>query len=260
LEKVGWTGVIDEFNEAARVANPSVPEPILITTSGIVLAGFGPWRFAVFERRDEVPCIEYSLSEDEALLFILTHHQTRCGWNDFVRICLALTREHELQQKALDNMRTGGKLKGLANLPEAQLIDVRKGTARAAGVGERNVTNVRTILQRAHPTLIEALKEGTLSINRAHQLCNLPKADQLDQFIEYSQERATNRVIRRSIPRQKEKRADLDVLAVLEALQRQEVQQPGSVEVRIGRHKRTVVLLGQDDVAGSHSQKGPKLT
>jgi len=156
-------------------------------------------------------------------------------------------------------MRAGGKLKGLANLPEADRIDVRKEIARAAGVGDRNVSNVRAIRQTAHPTLVRALKEGALSINRAHQLCKLPKAEQLEQFVRYSEERATNRVIRRSIPQPKEKKASLDVLAVLDVLQRQEARQPGSVAVRVGRHKRTVVLNGEDLSAGLPSQHELKL-
>jgi len=259
LDELDWVGVTGDLSQA-RLTNQSVPEPILITTNGTILAGFGRWRSAFFEGRHEINCIEYPLNEEESLQFILTHHQTRCGWNDFVRIRLALTLEPNLQQKALDNMRAGGKFKGLANLPEAQHINVRKEIARVAGVGDRNVSNVRTILKVAHPRLIEALRNGTLRINRAIQFCKLPKADQLEQFIRYSEDRATNRVIRRSIPQPKEKKASLDVLAVLDALQCQEARQPGSVAVRVGRHKRTVVLVGQDYVAGPHSQKELKLT
>jgi hypothetical protein len=58
----------------------------------------------------------------------------RRGLNDFVRIRFALTMEPHLEQKALDNMRAGGKLKGFANLPEARHIDVEKEIARIAGV------------------------------------------------------------------------------------------------------------------------------
>jgi hypothetical protein len=260
LEELGWAGEIDEFNEAARVSHPSVTDPILITMNGTILSGFGRWRSTVFDGQLEINCIEYPIGEDESLEFILTHHQTRCGWSDFVRIRLALTLEPNLQRKALENMRTGGKLKGLANLPEAQHVNVRKEIARAAGVGDRNVSNVRTIIQRAHPTLIGALKEGILSINRAIQLSNLPKTQQLEQFIRYSEERATNKVIRRSIARPKEEKTSLDVAAVLDALQHQEARQPGSVAVRVGRHKRTVVLIGQDLIVGPHSQKELTLT
>ena len=51
LEELGWTGVIDEFNDAARLKEQSVPEPILITTNRTILAGFGRWRSAVFDGR-----------------------------------------------------------------------------------------------------------------------------------------------------------------------------------------------------------------
>ncbi len=250
LEELEWTGVVEEFNDAARLPNTPVPEPILITTNGTILAGFGRWRLAVFEGRREIHCIEYPISEDESLEFILTHHQPRSGWNAFVRVCLALTLELGLQQRALDNMRAGGKYKGSANMPEAQHVDVRQKIASVAGVCARNVSNVKTILEVAHPRLREALQNGTLRINRAIQFCKMPKAEQLEQFIRYSEERATNMVIRRSIPEPKAKKASIDVTAVLEALQRKEAQRPGSVAVRIGRHKRTVVLVGQDLLAG----------
>ncbi len=260
LEELGWTGVIDEFNDAARLTNPSVTESILITTNGTILAGFGRWRLAVFERKHEIRCIEYPFGEDEALQFIISHHQPQRGWNAFIRIRLALKLEPYFQQRALDNMSAGGKYKGSANLPNVPRIDVRQEIARAAGVGARNITNVRTILGVAHPRLLEALRDGALTINRAIQFCKLPRAEQLEQFIRESEERATNKVIRQSIARPKEEKASPDVVTVLDALQHQEARQPGSVAVRIGRHKRTVVLIGQDLLTGPHSQKELKLT
>ena len=133
LTELGWTGVIDELNDAARLKNQSVPDPILITTNGTILAGFGRWRSAVFEGKNEIKCIEYPLSEDESLQFIIRHHQPERGWNAFTRIRLALKLEPYLQQKALENMRAGGRYKGSANLPEAEHIDVRQEIARLAG-------------------------------------------------------------------------------------------------------------------------------
>src|SRR5881296_1631202 len=95
-----WTGAIEEFNEAARLKDQTVAEPILITTNGTILAGIGRWRLALFEGKQEIHCIEYVLTEEESLEFILTYHQPRSGWNAFVRTCLALTLEPSLQQKA----------------------------------------------------------------------------------------------------------------------------------------------------------------
>jgi hypothetical protein len=255
FEALGWAGAIDEFNEAALQSNAFVSEPVLITTDGTILAGFGRWQSALVAGRPEIPCIEFALNEDESLQFILAHHQIRRGWNAFVRIRLALTLKPSFRQRALDNMHAGGKYKGLANLPEVQRIDVSQAIADIAGVGARNVRTAETILETAHPRLIEALQTGTLKINRAIQFCKLPRAEQLEPFIRYSVERATNNVIRRSIPRRKEEKTRVDVLAVLDALQRQEARQPGSVTVRVGRHKRTVVLLGEDLIALLPSQK-----
>ena len=93
--------------------------------------------------RHEIDCIEDPLSEGEALQFILTHHQTRCGWNDFVCIRLALTLEPNLQQTVLDNMRARSKFKGSTNLSEVDRVDVREKIARRAGPGTGNVGKVR---------------------------------------------------------------------------------------------------------------------
>ena len=77
LEELGWIGLLDEFNDAARLTNPFVTEPILITTNGTILAGFGRWRAAVLNGGHEINCIEYPLSDDEALQFIIRHHQSQ---------------------------------------------------------------------------------------------------------------------------------------------------------------------------------------
>lgn len=254
LQELGWTGV-DEPNNAAQLKNQSAPEPILVTSSGIILAGFGQWQLAVLEGRSEIHCIEYPLNDDESLQFILNHDQIRRGWSAFVRICLALTLEPSFQQKAIDNMRAGGKLKGWTSLPVAQHFEVRERIASAAGVCARNVSEVKTILEIAHPRLIAALRDGALTINGAMQFCKFPKAEQLEQFIRHSQDRETDKVIRRSITRPKEQQTSLDVATVLDALHQQEARQPGLVVVRVGRLQRTVILIGQDLLTRPHSQK-----
>jgi len=100
LEALGWTGVVDEFNAAARLKEQSVPEPILITTNGTILAGIGRWRSAIFNGTHALNCIEYPLSENEALQFIISHHQPQRGWNAFIRIRLALKLDLFPEQSA----------------------------------------------------------------------------------------------------------------------------------------------------------------
>jgi hypothetical protein len=255
LEKLGWSGLVDEFNKAVRPATHSIDPPILIATDGTILAGFGRWRLAVFEQRPDIYCIEHSLSADDSLTFILAHHQTQRGWNAFVRIRLALTLKPSLQQAALHNMRAGGKYKGLANLPEAHHVDVRQQVADTAGVCPRNVGNVEAILKIAHPTLIKALGNGMLKINRAMELCKLPHSEQLEEFIRYSEERATSKVIRRCLGQARKSEISLDRDSVLEALNRREQLRSGSFSVRIVRTKGTVILVGQGLLDEINAQK-----
>jgi hypothetical protein len=255
LEKIGWSGLVDELNDAAGSAIHPTHDPIFIAMDGTVLAGFGRWRLAVFEQVPEIYCIEHSLSADDSLMFILNHHQTQRGWNGFVRIRLALTLKPSFQQAALNNMRSGGRYKGLANLPEAHHVDVRQQVADLAGACPRNVGNVETILKLAHPTLIKALENDTLRIYRAMQFCKLPRGEQLEQFIRYSEDRATRKAIRHCLAAPRKDDLSLDPGAVIEALRRQEGPNAGSVLVRIVRHKRTVILVGQDLLPEINSQK-----
>src|SRR5438132_6577277 len=129
LDELDLIDLAGELNEAAQLKDQSLPEPILITTNGTILAGFGRWRLALRESKQEIPCIEYPFSEDESLQFILTYHRPRIGWNAFVRTCLALTLEPYLQQRAVENMRIGGKYKDSASLPDLRRIDVRQALA-----------------------------------------------------------------------------------------------------------------------------------
>src|SRR5215813_11268522 len=241
LVEVGWTGGIDDLNDAARLKNHSLPEPVLITTTGTILSGFGCWRLAVFESRGQIECIEYEVSENECLQFILSHHRSRRGWNNFVRIRLALRLEPSLRQKALDNMRVGGKYKGSATLPDLERVDVRQQIAGLAGVSTRNVSNVKTILQIAHPRIIEALTDSTLTINRAMQFCKLSRAEQLEQFIRYSTERVTGKVIRQSLSQPSDQESSAYLFKVLDALRQQESKQPGSISIRLSARNQSVL-------------------
>jgi hypothetical protein len=146
----------------------------------------------------------------------------------------------------MENLRAGGRYKGLATVPEAYHIDVRHRVARVAGVGDRNVDKVRDILSAAHPKLIQALRDGTLSINRAFKWCSLPKGQQLERFIDDCMERATDETICRYV---KESTTEIEASMALNRLQLQEKQVPGSVLIRFGRNTQTIVLVGRDIAA-----------
>ncbi len=150
-----------------------IREPVLITDTGNLISGFAEWHAAACAGHAEIDCIEFRLNDDEALQLLLTLHRPRPGWNAFMRTELALQEERFFQSRALDNQAAGGKHKGLANLPKAEHIDVRQEIAKLAGVCARHVGNVKVILKKAHPQLIEALRSGNVKISRALQLCRL---------------------------------------------------------------------------------------
>ena len=254
LQELGWTGPINEFNNATRLKDQPVPVPILITTNGTILAGFGRWRSALSDDRHEINCIEYPLSEEEALRFIISHHQPQSGWNAFIRIRLALRLKANFQQRAFDNMSAGGKYKGSTNLPDADCIDVRQEIANHAGTGTSNVAKVEAILEHAHPNIIVALQNGSLSIHRAWQWCKLSMMQQKEEFARYEEECIRRKILREfSIGQPK---VSLDPAKVIEVLEHEETRQPGSIMIRASRGRRTVVIVGQDllPLVGEHKE------
>jgi hypothetical protein len=235
FELLGGISTLEELNYAGLVKDEplsSPADPVLITPRGIVLAGFGRWRIALSEGISEINCIEYQMSEDEALSFILSHYRARRQWNRFVLICLALTLEPTLQERALTNMQAGGRLKGSAKLPEAQHIDVRERIGNLAGVSAHYVSDVKAILPAAHSKLIEALTNGTLSIPRALRLIKYPKPEQLLRFAQEIEERNLDKIIRKCLRASDGTEAEADVIRLLEALLNVEMQKPGSIRLR----------------------------
>jgi ParB-like chromosome segregation protein Spo0J len=185
----GWL-----INSESQDKPQGVREPILITKRGILLLGFAEWHAAICAGQPEIDCTEYALNDDEALQLILTLHRSRAAWNDFTRTELALEQELYFQSKALANQVAGGKHKGLANLPEAQHIDVREKIADLAGVCSRTVGNVKLILKKAHPSVIESLHNGTITINAGLEICKVGTTGQVEELARYLTKRVNNKL------------------------------------------------------------------
>jgi len=196
---LGLVGSLINQTVYGRRPPETVPEPILITSSGIVISGIREWHAAVSEGRHAVNCTEYQLSDDEALQVILILQQSRGVWNAFTRVQIALQQEPYLQTKAHANQVVGGKDKGWANLPEARQIEVRQEIAYLAGACPRNVSKVKAILLKAHPRLIEACQTGVVTIHCASKLCRRPKDEQLEDLTHYLNRRSNGKTTRQAI-------------------------------------------------------------
>ncbi len=242
-----------ELNEAERLKQHATT-PILISSDGIILAGFGRWKFALRHEKREIACIEYALGEEESLQFILSHHKPQRGWNAFVRTRLALTLEPHIQRRAVKNMQDGGKYKRSAKLPSLQHIDVRREIALIAGVGARNVSNVKILLKAAPPCLLSALRDGTLTINKAVGFCKLPITNQVKAFTRSIEERAIDVVIRHSLRRNSKPKPCPHTAFILTALQQYESRFPGSVLVSRGRSGRITISASNEVLEQSNPQ------
>src|SRR5438270_5084596 len=197
--KLNLIGTLINYAVHGRKPQGSVPEPILITSSGIVISGVREWHAAVSEGRSAVDCTEYQLSDDEALQLVLTLQQSRGAWNAFTRIQIALQHEPYLQARARANQVAGGTNKGSANLPEASQIDVREEIAYLAGACPRNVSKVKIIIDKSHPRLVEACQSGLVTIHRALQLCRLPENEQVEGLSCYLNERSSRKATRHAM-------------------------------------------------------------
>lgn len=247
LVEIGFCAFLPELQEVARRQDTVVPEqPVLVTQSGVILAGFGRWQMAVSQRVPSIECVEYTLPDDDALQFMLSLQKKRGNhWNAFIRIRLALMLEGTLQQRALTNMQMGGRYKGSATLPKAAQIDVREQIAAIAGAGGRNVSKVKEILDKGHARILGEVANGSMSINRAHLLSRLSRSTQLEALTdEYCDRVASD--IEGELLQQAIDNRPLETTAVLTSLQQQEKRQPGSVSIRLSRRKRSVVLVGED--------------
>jgi hypothetical protein len=159
---------------------------------------------------------------------------------------LALEQEPYFQSKALANQIAGGKHKGLADLPKAQHIDVREKIADLAAVSPRTVGNVKLILKKAHPSMIEALHNSTISINAALDLCKSDRTQQVEELAHLLMKRSNNKTYRAYIDKLHVEQLGADLSAFFGKLQQFEATKPGSVEIRSGTGKRTVIILGKD--------------
>jgi hypothetical protein len=176
-------------------------DPLVVTCDHIVIDGYARWQLARRQGRAALTCLEYQLSQDESLQWILERHQRQRGLNPFIRILLALDLEPSLQEKARANQRVGGEEKGRSNLTQAHRVVVRSQVASAAGTSSGSVTKVKQLLLTAHQEVAEALRCGEISIHRAWLWSKLLPNQQLDALKMYRTKKGMGKAIRDALAR-----------------------------------------------------------
>jgi hypothetical protein len=181
-------------------------DPLIVTRDRTIIDGYCRCDLARRQGRTTVTCIEYDLTEDEALLWLLRRHGRSKGLNDFCRILLALELEPSLKTKALANQQSGGQSKGSSKLTEAERVDVRSEIAAAAGVSLGNVTKVKQVIATACTELQDALRNGEVSIHRAWLWRELSSENQRQALMQYRGEKGVKKTIRRLISKHRPKK------------------------------------------------------
>ena len=185
-------------SRVARQAGP-IHEPLLTTTDGTILDGHARWQVAMERHWPSLCCLEYDLTEKEALQFVIEHHRTSEGLNDFCRIRLALRLEPYFREGPYRRQRAGSTNMGASNLTNVGRIDVRADIARVAGVSTGNVTKVKQLLETVIPEIREQLRRGEVRIHRAWQWRHLSAKQQREALWKHQNRRDIRQTIRRLI-------------------------------------------------------------
>ena len=122
------------LNELLERGEDAFLFPLIVTSSGIVIDGYARLEVARLQGRTAVECVEYNISEEEALRRFLLCHRPAPGLPPFSRIAMARGLTKSFKEKALQHQQAGGKEKGSSKLAESERIDVRKEIAAVAGV------------------------------------------------------------------------------------------------------------------------------
>ncbi len=236
---------------------PSKPDPVSVTRDGTILKGHEVCELARRMGPERLPCLEYDLDEEEALLWIIEHSHQDPELNPYHRVLLALDYEPSFRQRARENQRLGGQFKGLTTLSEAQAINCRREIARLAGVSEGTLAKVRRLLQAGCPELLEALGEGEVSIHRADVWLRNPEK-QLDQLTLYRSLRGITSTIDSLLHRHRTahtaEKGQLDIQRIERALAAMDTQRKASVLVGTVQISGEVILLSNALLQALESQ------
>jgi hypothetical protein len=185
-----------KLSALAQVGDLAFREPLVISRTGTIIDGHARWELARRQGHSMLPCIEYRLSEEEALQWLVQRHGRSDHLNAFCRILLALELEPWLTEQARSHQQAGGQNKGSSKLTEADRLDVRSRIARVAGASTGNVTKVKQLIAAADPEILQALRGGEIVIHRAWLWRALPLAEQRRALMSYRGEKGVAKTIR----------------------------------------------------------------
>jgi hypothetical protein len=167
ISRLGLGPSARELSDAITRQEQGHWNPITISRDRYILSGQAQWMLAQKRKESHIDCLQLDVSESDALLWLIERLKRSSSLNDFGRILLALELEPLFKERAASNRSRGGREKGSSNLTEADHVDVRLEIAKTAGVSVGNVSKAKKLISASCPELLEALREGEVSIHRA---------------------------------------------------------------------------------------------
>ena len=242
--------------------------PLFISGEGFIIDGYARWELAKRHGRSTLICLQYDITEQEALELLIQTHRRSQGLNDFRRIQLALDLEHRFKDRALLNRREGGRLKALSTLTEAEKVDSRRTIAQLAHVSVGNVHKVKYILANSYSALREAATTGEISINLAEKWSHDAESKQqenlrLVRITRGLKKRARNLVAAQASLSPEPQQQMITVGDLFKLLHHLSVIFPeqsnelGSVEVKLVRGLGPAILVPQSLFSSVKSEKAP---
>jgi transcriptional regulator with XRE-family HTH domain len=120
-------------------------------------------------------------SIEDVMLWMIDNHLARRSVSDFQRGLLALRKKEivaaRMAQKAADAEAPAAD--GEADAPEPPPWNTREEVAKAARVSSNTISQIERIQKAATPQLVEAVRAGTISINAAANVAQLPESMQI---------------------------------------------------------------------------------
>jgi hypothetical protein len=220
----------------------------MITTDGSIIDGYGRWQLAVQQGRPTVICIQYELTEEEALLWLLQTHCRSDGLNPFCRILLAQELESPSKALALANQRRGGRGKASSMLTEDERVDVRSRIATRARVSVGNVSKVQQLTTTAIPELLKALRYGEISVNLGWLLSKKPPAEQSAELALERCKKNIKKDMRALVGRHSAKTSPVitDSRVLIGKLMARETSRAGSIPVVVSGVRGRAIAITKD--------------
>jgi len=117
---------------------------------------------------------------EDVQLWMIDNHLARRSVSDFQRGMLALRKKEiiSMRIKAQDESGTSGNEETDVAIPVVKPTQSRQDIARVAGISSNAVLQIEKIQRAAAPELVQAVRDGTISISAAAAVATLPSNEQ----------------------------------------------------------------------------------